>query len=471
MAFLCALLEQHPHSNSEPISHKYEVIKSFLENVVHVVPFESVLFAIANGSHDTAMSCIQALKSCQFDFTGSKLMFEGTSLAMFRLAFGITGHSLKQLEGKKVVKQALTAFTLKIEPNEVTITHYPRIPGQMQPSTSARFVDVVSMKREELEFLPVTEETRDAAKYLRSIQTLHSPAMDQQFLSGSLKLLCGLDIDTLYPITYNPQQEGNRAFWSPLSILSRGREELCALKVEQKAQEARRASGAVMPRERSKTNQIMHEVVNTIQRKEVDACISLLGAFMQQHEICIELARSKRGTVSTLDIKAAASVGVWALFSLDYSRVMPILAQRKGEQLLVMIEDDIKGMSGEAPEDSRYAAKLQFIVQGMRKTVTCNSQYVTYSLEQQLVGVCKERRINTTIPLDTLLNTWDALFKGSTLSLVSEVYRPLISRWIKWALMIHNLREELAKYTAIGVVGLVNSGKSKLVNTLFRIQV
>ena len=37
--------------------------------------------------------------------------------------------------------------------------------------------------------------------------------------------------------------------------------------------------------------------------------------------------------------------------------------------------------------------------------------------------------------------------------------------------MVHNLREELAKYTAVGVAGLVNSGKSNLVNSLFGIQV
>ena len=135
------------------------------------------------------------------------------------------------------------------------------------------------------------------------------------------------------------------------------------------------------------------------------------------------------------------------------------------------IEDYIKGMSGEAPTDSRYAAKLQFMVQGMRKTVTCNSQYISYSFERQLVAVCKERKIDASIPLDILVKKWCGLFRDNTLSLVREGYRPLIARWLKWALMIHNLREKLAKYTSIGVVGLVNSGKSKLINTLFGIQV
>ena len=288
---------------------------------------------------------------------------------------------------------------------------------------------------------------------------------DLQELSGSTKQICGLDIDTLFPtsISYDSKQQGFTALRSPLSILSRGREQLCTLLGEKQ-----HGSEAAISQKRRKFNQKMLEIVNNIRRKEVHTCVSLLGAFMQQQEIDIELIHD---TSCTLDIKAAASVGVWALFSLDYSRVQPLLAQCKGKKLLVKIEDYIKGMSAEAPTNSRYAAKLQFIVQGMRKTVTCNSQYISYSLERQLVEVCMERKIDASIPLDILLKKWSRLFRDNTLSLVCENYRPLIARWLKWALMLHNLREKLAKYTAIGVVGLVNSGKSKLINTLFGIQV
>ena len=280
-----------------------------------------------------------------------------------------------------------------------------------------------------------------------------------------MKLLCGLDIDALYPtsISHDSKQQRFAALRSPLSILSRGREQLCTL-----LEETQHGFEAVTSQKGRKINQKMLKVVNDIRRKEVATCTSLLGAYMQQQEIDIELMHD---TSRALDIKAAASVGVWALFCLDYSRVQPLLERCKGKKLLVKIEDYIKGMSGEAPANSRYAAKLQFIVQGMRKTVTCNSQYISYSLERQLVAVCKERKINASIPLDILLKKWSRLFRDNTLSLVCDIQRPLIARWLKWALMIHNLREDLAKYTAIGVVGLVNSGKSKLINALFGIQV
>ena len=118
-----------------------------------------------------------------------------------------------------------------------------------------------------------------------------------------------------------------------------------------------------------------------------------------------------------------------------------------------------------------YAGKLQFMVQGLEKTVSCNSQYISYSLERQLVALCNTLNITADTPTKKLIEEWDTLFKKDVLSLVIPSHRPLVARWMRWALMIHNLREELAKYMAVGVVGLVNSGKSRLVNSLFHIQV
>ena len=219
----------------------------------------------------------------------------------------------------------------------------------------------------------------------------------------------------------------------------------------------------------------MLEAVNRIRKEDLATCTSLLGGFMEQQEIDIPLVKSRKDQSAAVKLSAEATVGVWALFSLKYSDIQPILSQCRGDQLLVKITDYVKAaVSAQAgADDSQYAAisKLQFLVQGMSKTVTCNSQYISYSLEHQLTELCEELKIDATISLDTLLAKWGKLFKEKTLSLVAYSHRPLMARWLKWALMVHNLREELAKYTAVGVAGLVNSGKSKLVNTIFGIQV
>ena len=70
-----------------------------------------------------------------------------------------------------------------------------------------------------------------------------------------------------------------------------------------------------------------------------------------------------------------------------------------------------------------------------------------------------------------LIDNWEHTFDKDVLSLVTPPSRELVARWLKWSLMVHSLREELAKYTSVGVIGLVNSGKSKLVSSLFNIPV
>ena len=223
-------------------------------------------------------------------------------------------------------------------------------------------------------------------------------------------------------------------------------------------------------------NSDMLEIVNKIREGDLAICTSLLGGFMEQQEIDIPLVKSRRDHSQALRLSGKASVGVWALSSLDYSAIQPILARCHGNQLLVKIEDYVKAafsakaMASEA-DNSQYAAKLQFMVQGVRKVVTCNTQYVSYSLERQLSELCEDRKIDTKFPPEKLVGQWAKLFEENILSLVAISHRPLIARWLMWALMVHNLREELARYTAVGVIGLVNSGKSRLVNSLFGIKV
>ena len=469
LAYLCALLEQHPYSKSEPISHKLEVIRSFLDAVVHVVPLESIFFAIANGSNDTALSCSKALMDSQLVLPGSDILSDGLYAAMIRMRYGIQGFdanrlidkSLEQASDLSIHRQYSTS--VQINSKEVSMSVLPRLPGQFVPYTLQPF-GVTTVKREELEFINPPAGSDTISKYLTMLQTEMVMEGDKQ--CGISKLICGLDIDVLYPISHGKEHQETSSLKSPLAILSNGRKKLSTFLSKAKP------SQKLGVRTMLKYNQRMLETVNQIRKKEVATCTTLLGAFMQQEEIVIVLGHSRRDISPAFGISATASVGIWALFSLDYAHVQPILAKCKGNQLLVKIEDYIKAqLSGDIPEDSRYAAKLQFIVQGMKKTVTCNSQYISYSLERQLKELCRMRKIQSSIPVDTLLKKWGGFFKENILSLVEERSRPLIARWLKWALMIHNLREELAKYTAIGVVGLVNSGKSKLVNTLFDIQV
>ena len=475
LAYLCALLEQHPCGKSEPLSHKLEVIKSFLERVVHVVPLESVAFAVGSGSDETVEMCLQALMDLhgQLTIPTSDLFADGLSFALQRLSTGVPLSVIKKMRVKtreqlSVPLPAFIGIRCEMDSDTISMSLRPRAPGS-HSDPSLKPLSVVKMKLDavELKSRHLLKETKTA--FLDKLLDRMRSVLDQ----GIVPLICGLNIEELYPVGHDSQQQQHcPALNSPLDTLVHGRKKLGDLRVVTASHQASKPTSSEPVVDRQKNNQLMLQSVNDIWKREVATCATLLGAFMEQEDICIGLSESSKDQLS-LGLTASASVGVWALFSLDYSQIKSILAQCKGEQVLVKIGDYVKAALGseDVPNDSQYAAKLQFIVKGMIKTVTCNSQYVSYSLEQQLADMCKKFNVNTTVSVDNLLLRWSKLFKDNVLSLICYANRPLIARWLKWALMIHELREALAKYIAIGVVGLVNSGKSKLVNTIFGIKV
>ena len=422
-----------------------------------MVPFESIAYAIASGNYQTAMQCASALKACNTKIPETVLMYAGLYNAEAHLRCGTPAHVLESMQFK-AYEQASTPTMLThrrsmyMESNDLVYQYgsYHQIQNFL-PLNEVR----IDLKSAGIKPSSTNIQVADDLLQLTK-KVFHKDKVGVQCTMAGLKLVSMSNIEDLYPV-----HGESSVLKSPLNILAAGRRELS--KLSKKSSEIC-------------SNKEMLQTVNAIRYNELDTCTSLLGGFMHQGVVDIVLSSRDEQEDSGLFLSASASVGVWALFSLDYSHVQPILAKCQGEQLLVKLFDYVKGITGIHHESDKnefnpYAAKLQFMVQGMTKTVTCNTQHVSYSLERQLVELCRERNINAETPLSTIRREWPVLFKGYTLSLVHYWCRLLIARWLKWALMIHNLREELAKYTAVGVVGLVNSGKSKLVNTLFGIEV
>ena len=446
---MSALLEQCGSDSGSLHSHKFEVIKKFLEDVVKVVPFESIAYAIANGNDQTAVQCSAALEAAKVQVPKTLVMYSGLRGAKYHLMYGVSTNQMHSLEHK--------AFDIISSPSKSSSTYYMEsgklvyeltsyLPGTLIPLDEPVKVQTVVKD--------VQQTNKRLADKLRQLMISVFPNISSSDQLVPLPILSQKAIEELYPI----QSDGSSYLKSPLNILVDGRKRLAGLSMT--------------------SNQEVLQIVNTIRSSELDTCTSLLGGFMHQALVEIVLTSNKSSQASNVDVLffSQASVGVWALFSLDYNHIQPILTQCQDKQLHVKLFDYVKGISGisHEPDESDlnpYAAKLQFMVQGMTKSVTCNTQHVSYSLERQLVELCNERSIYAATPVSEITGKWSVLFREKTLSLVHHEYRLLVAKWLKWALMIHNLREELAKYTAVGVVGLVNSGKSKLVNTIFGIKV
>ena len=435
---------------------------------------ESIAYAIAYGRPDEiAYQCAKALVSSQLDLPGSELMISGLDRAHDRMRSGISPDIIDTM-----VKE-MRQYDIQIPPNEVYFKTIQKGTKQLEVSVEYQGrKSVITKDWEELEaqynVSPSLIAEAELVHELSELQLNIVQRCTKAKKDGNLSILSELSIEQLYPVGRKTTTEGELMLQCPLDILRNGKKQLTSLAMRIQAQA--KSSAATTSHAGSKSmssldNSAMLKTVNDIRQKDLAICAALLGGFMEQQEIDILLVKSRRDRSKALSLRGAASVGVWALSSLNYDEIQSIFAQN---QLLVKIEKYIRAIFSKrsmTTPDDQYAAKLQFIVQGMTKTVTCNSQYISYSLERQLTEVCTECQIDASMPLKQLVDHWGTLFKNNILSLVALSHRPLIARWLKWALMVHNLREELAKYTAVGVAGLVNSGKSKLVNSLFGINV
>ena len=598
LAFLSALLEQQLNDRPRQ-SHKMKVIRRFLEEVVKLVPLESLFYALGCGDDDIIEDCCKALvtsKLTEEEFSPSEMLLNGMSLALRRLTTGQrvhehefqrphtfsdriarmvlktryllgyeddnkylwqtvqyptklysevtasqhnpvdftrSAHPSNQSSPKseaKGKKQTSTKHTITIKQMPVPTVSSEVFSGQSQPhkQTKSRRGNRASTFNKECTQKPVKHGAHNATRSSNYIIEQNSqipgrmmplPLYYQPLLVYSHFYSTGLErhpntsstrhevlqylveylqsrdhlchnaissvpISSVYPASGSSSSGG---VIPPIELLSTTRRELeqlakKAVAVEREEQDSlahhssstskcvKSKGKSSLKSETTLHNKKMLDTINNIRKKQ-KVCSTLLGAFMEA-QVRVPLVKSVQDTAQAIG-KTAIAVGVWALLSMPYFDVEPLLSV-KYSSLIVEVAKFIHGTYSESKcvdVGDEYAGKLQFLLQGMVTTVSCNSRYISYSLEQQLQEQCAKLNINASTDLMQLINNWENIFHEDVLSLVTPQSRELVARWLKWSLMVHNLREELAKYTSVGVIGLVNSGKSKLVSSLFNMPV
>ena len=189
----------------------------------------------------------------------------------------------------------------------------------------------------------------------------------------------------------------------------------------------------------------------------------ILDSFMSA-QVQIPFSHSPEDTARALESTGVA-VGVWYLIGLRFIDMKRIVQDRK---LVIDVASYLGKFFGQEEAAMKgHMKKTRFICQAMTNHVSCSAEYVSYSLERQLNELCSECRISLSTPVEEICQKWDKFFGERILSLIPKLYHPLIARWIRWTLAVYELRETLASYTTIATIGLLNSGKSTLVNSLF----
>ena len=492
-AYLSSLLEQQPHtttashSTSEGFSHRFDTLRTFLIEIVRVVPIESLVHAVAVAKEiPIALQCCRQMMTSDIAFPTSLTMMKSVNYAIEQLISDGEHNEPRKLTNTGTLKEA-KKWVLNQFSDNIRSSHVRNVTK----------IATRSLKKSSVIYNPITKNmflghlytigsalTFDAQAqlennpYAAEIIYLHHLYMSYYKnvlgISGALRAVCDINLENVYPVVLDDVQE--HSLKSPLQILVTGRKEMKWLV---KASSEIIIDCNVPLKEPLKLSQLynskMLAKVNEIRKNTLSVCTLLLGAFMEE-QIRVPLMKTSFDTARAIEIATStAALGVWALFSLSFGDVKAIISSISSRSFVVEVTEYIKGIFKQetSTADENYAGKLQFIIQGMSdcETVSCNSHYVSYSLERQLIELCAKLKIDESTPLETLIHNWDQIFKDNVMSFVVPSHHSLIARWLKWALMIHHLREELARYTAIGVVGLVNSGKSLLVSTLFDIKV
>ena len=483
------MLEQHPNTDYTKSqfqqSQRLKKIREFLEEAVKVVPFESVLNAIAFAEDKTAIKCAEALIESKVPIPSSVEVLSSMQLGSVRLRTGMHGFGIISLRDGVLKEVSLKARVNHLRPvsisaptsKEIQFTMTGSVPGYALGSMTGkgRYADVTSPQT-------VTHSVNiTAATNLEHIPEgiFRSDTLADKLSAYSDQLtrtkvivedyLCNMNIECIYPTRSSHVRHSlySSSLQSPLDVLHNARVQI-ALHLEELHDDL-----DVSGEDDKPINERMLDVLKEIDENCLKVCAALLGSFMEQ-KVVIPLIKSEMDTANILTEKSSpVAMGAWVLFSLGYPELHAKLSSLRGHPLMVEIADYIYGVLGNKLDTSSkttspYDGKLQFLLQGVSRIVSCSSQYISYSLERQLSANLK---FDKSIPVKELVAKWDRIFKGDALSLVAKPYRSLIARWLKWAVLIHDLREALAEYTCVGVFGLMNSGKSQLVSKLFGIQV
>ena len=293
--------------------------------------------------------------------------------------------------------------------------------------------------------------------------------MKQGVTKSCQDFLCNFDLKVIYLSRDVKDKRGGKVkcFKSPSTLLEESRNELNKLIKKLDTEQLLSAEECTS----SNTNEHMLSVLVKM-REEFKFCCTLLKAFMEcEVQIPLEKAVGD-GYVSKVAKRAKLfCLSVWELFSLPLAVLNKLLGgvPEGCKQLVIKFSQKIHEVFNPPAvhQFPKYEERLKFLVEGIKNSSTCTQTYGSYFLERLLKEECEKRNIYHSTSVNDILTQWEDNLAKGTLTLVPNDYRPLVARWIKWSLMINYLRESLAKKTAVGVIGLSNSGKSKFVKSLF----
>ena len=458
LAFTMALLEKQQTrldgSQMGEFSPLYHHIQSFLHKIAEVVPYESILCEIAYGRHKTTVDlCASLLEEHEICFPSSLLMHTCLLVTLSK-SHGIVSDSQTPLEDTAYF--SWMAHKLLLDKYVMKLT---KISAELEEK-GISFRDILTV-------------LKAVFVELGSVDSLTS-IMEQKesSLVYLTKLLekCGLEnTEDIPAVSRTSAVDLYQSLKSPVTVLNEGRKKLSQMNTTSEND----------PEENKK----MISKLENARGEQFDCCIGVLCGFMYQH---YRIPFTEENPVTVFKSFRLFIGPIWTAMKNTISKEM----KKEGKDDDFDFEEVFKSnriistakkckkmvAKGTQIAECMYDGKLRFLVSNIDKAAVAtiapsSSDYIVYSLEQKLMELCSARGMTTKTPIDTIVKSWVKYFNGCPLLDVAQSHRSLIVRWMKWSLMVTELRLTLEKYTTISVSGLVNSGKSQLMRNLFGLDV
>ena len=425
-------------------SKRFQAIKTFFESAVSVVPLESIFHAVANGKPEVVFQCCEIISSSD---ALANVPLERLVPSMKRALSRLGNHD----------EYGHHSITTENYPESVTLAKE----AKKATRRNRRYYQRHIINRDVFNKLNI------------AYSCIYELIQKTKTTRGRQYSPCDIDLEVIYPSTDDKDTltRNVKCCKAPMTLLIEGRKEINRISEDLIAEHSWSSKGCSV----SNANTMMLKVINDL-RNDFETCSTLLGAFMEsQARIPLEKAGGDKYVNKLAKHASSFGLSVWALLILPFKYLNQLIISNVSEEVRqIVIEfsrqiDDFRNYMFHPSESNSpaYEEKMEFLVGSMKESWTCNKEYISYSFERQLEDQCTKRNIFHNTPIEEILDQWNENFENERLTLVPSEYRPLVARWIKWSLMINNLRENLASQTAIGVIGLVNSGKSKFVRTMF----
>ena len=433
-----SLLERCPNRLNCPGSQPdespfFKYFEKYLRDIASVVPYESILCTVAHCSNKQVVKrCVSLIKNLKTGFPFSLMMYASLFVHTFKIQHQAQGPLLTELFDEQPF-EVCAYFTW----SKAKYTAKGSSKAAVESFSKNVFAEQCifrSQDPDEESFKEIVQDSLQQVNKLSDVEAVSTKTAAD-----------------LYNMNYSdagPSSASELSVESPIDILINGRKKLILHQVDhdESAIESEPCSNG--------------EIVKTIKhfRKiHVDFCTRVLCGFVFPH---VQVPFTEVNPM-TFWKYLHDQIAPYLMVYTDDLKYWPSLLKRcqraiaKGSQLT----------------ERTYHGKLKFLVcnivpESETHAAIAPMEYSMYMFERILKKISKQKTISEK-SIEQMVQDWNGIFKECPMANVVPSHRSLVSRWIKWSLMIHELRLTLENHIIIAVTGLANSGKTQLLRSLF----